>query len=120
MSPKETFTAGPLARTVIAFAPVLALALAAVTTAPAAGGPIIVAPGGCALQCIQKALVSSIATAARVELGTIVPAKVVVTARRLAGNGVPVAGPPRPPPRTTPSGPNERSSSSASSRRRPT
>jgi hypothetical protein len=94
MSPKQTTTTGPLARTVLAFGAVLALALAAATTAPAAGGPIIVAPGGCALECIQKALVTSSATAAKVELGTTVPTKVVVTARRLAGNGLPVAGPP--------------------------
>ena len=94
MSPTQTTTTGPLARTVLAFAAVLGLALAAATTAPAAGGPIIVAPGGCALQCIQKALVTSIATAAKVELGTTVPTKVAVTARRLAANGVPVAGPP--------------------------
>jgi len=93
MSPTQTTSPGPLVRAVLALA-TLAAALAAATSAPAAGDPIILAPGGCGLQCIQKALVTSIATAARVDLGTTVPTKVVVTARRLAGNGVPVAGPP--------------------------
>jgi hypothetical protein len=76
---------------------VLAAAAAAVTAtspAPAASPPILVAPGGCALQCIQKAAVTTTPSVATVEIGTTVPAKVVVTARRLSSTGSPVAGPP--------------------------
>ena len=73
---------------------VLAAAVAATSPASAASPPILVAPGGCALQCIQKAAVTTTASVATVDIGTTVPAKVVVTARRLSSNGSPVAGPP--------------------------
>jgi hypothetical protein len=69
-------------------------ALTGTVSASADGGPIVVAPGGCALQCIQKALVTVTSTAARVDFRTTVPTKIVVTARRLSSTGGLVAGPP--------------------------
>ena len=53
----------------------------------AAEGPVEGAAGGCALQCIEKALVTTTTTKAKVVIQTAVPAKVVVTARRLSSSG---------------------------------
>jgi hypothetical protein len=64
-------------------------ALAVATSAAAAEGPVEGAAGGCALQCIEKALVTPTASSAKVEIGTTVPAKVVVTVRRLSNIGGP-------------------------------
>lgn len=72
----------------------IAAALAATAAAGANGGPILAAPGGCALQCIERALVTTTASAAKVEIGTTVATKVVVTARRLSSTGGLVAGAP--------------------------
>jgi hypothetical protein len=52
-----------------------ALALCAAATA---GGPVLAAPGGCALACIEQALVTPTASSASVELRTSVPASVTV------------------------------------------
>lgn len=64
-----------------------AAALAAATSAAGSPGPVEGAAGGCALQCIEKSLVTSTASSAKVEIGTTVPAKVVVTVRRLSNIG---------------------------------
>ncbi|HUP33250.1 MAG TPA: hypothetical protein VM184_09480 [Gaiellaceae bacterium] len=45
------------------------------------------------MQCIDKAFVATTASLAKVEIGTSVPTKVVVTARRLSSTGGLVAGP---------------------------
>ena len=81
-------------RTALILAATVIGALTGTVSASADGGPIVVAPGGCALQCIQKALVTVTSTAAKVELRTTVPTKIVVTARRLSTTGGLVAGPP--------------------------
>lgn len=83
-----------ISRAAAALAASSALVLAGAASASAAGGPILGADGGCALQCIRKALVTTISTAAKVELRTSVPTKMVVTARRLSATGGLVAGPP--------------------------
>jgi hypothetical protein len=59
---------------------VAALALCAAATA---GGPTISAGYGCAVVCIESALVTSTASSASVEVKTSVPASVTVTAARL-------------------------------------
>lgn len=89
-----TATLGTAARLALALAIAVAGALAATTSASAASPPIAIAPSGCALQCITKALVTTTASQATVEIETTVPAKVVVTARRLSSTGGLVAGPP--------------------------
>jgi hypothetical protein len=63
--------------------------LAAVFAAMAASasadpGPVEGAAGGCALQCIEKALVTPTASSAKIEIATAVPTRVVVTVRRFA------------------------------------
>ena len=65
-----------------ALATLLVLALTAAAPA-AAGGPGEAAAGGCALQCIEKALVTSTTSSAKVELVTSVPTTIKVTARKL-------------------------------------
>jgi hypothetical protein len=72
---------------------ILAAALTGAASASADGGPILSPPGGCTLQCIQKALVTTTSTAAKVEIRTAVPTRVVLTARRLSTTGGLVAGP---------------------------
>jgi hypothetical protein len=57
----------------------VAASLTLATGAAAAPGPIISAGTGCALQCIEKALVVPTATSARVELKTTVLAHLTVT-----------------------------------------
>jgi hypothetical protein len=94
MTPTATATLGTATRIAVALAAALAGALAATTSASAASPPIVVAADGCALQCIDKAVVTTTASLAKVELETTVPAKVVVTARRLSSTGGLVAGPP--------------------------
>ena len=65
-----------------------ALILTLAIPATSAGqGPVEGAAGGCALQCIEKALVTTTTTKAKVVIQTAVPAKVVVTARRLSSAG---------------------------------
>ena len=59
---------------------VAALALCAAATA---GGPTISAGYGCAVACIESALVTPTASSASVEVKTSVPASVTVTATRL-------------------------------------
>ena len=83
-----------ISRTALALAASFGLALAGAASASADGGPVLGAGGGCALQCIQKALVTTISTASKVELRTSVPTKIVITARRLSATGGLVAGPP--------------------------
>ena len=80
-------------RTALTLAATVVGALTGTVSASAGDGPTIVAPGGCALQCIQKALVTVTSTAAKVEFRTTVPTKIVVTARRLSSTGG-LAGPP--------------------------
>ena len=69
----------------------LAAAVASVAfAAPAAAdtGPGgLAAAGGCSHQCIEKALVKTTTTSAKVYVETAVPAKVLVTARRLSSAG---------------------------------
>ena len=55
-----------------------ALAVAAGTAR--AGGPVVTAGTGCSVQCISKALVTTTATAAKVELATTAPASLLVYA----------------------------------------
>ena len=71
------------ARRVLTLAATLAVALAIALPASAGGGPGEAAAGGCALQCIEKALVTATASSAKVEIVTSVPTKVKVTARKL-------------------------------------
>ena len=67
-----------------AFLGTLAAVFAATASSAAAeSGPVEGAAGGCAIQCIEKALVTSTASSAKVEIATAVPTRVVVTARRL-------------------------------------
>jgi hypothetical protein len=65
---------------VLAASVVAALALCAAATA---GGPTISAGYGCAVACIESALVTPTASSASVEVKTSVPASVTVTASRL-------------------------------------
>ena len=88
------FRTTTITRAALALAASIAVVLAGAATATADGGPVLGAGGGCALQCIQKALVTTISTAAKVELRTSVPTKIVVTARRQSSTGGLVAGPP--------------------------
>jgi hypothetical protein len=53
--------------------------------ASADGGPGEAAAGGCALQCIEKALVTSTTSSAKIEIVTSVSTKVTVTVRKLPG-----------------------------------
>ena len=69
-----------------------ALLAVAIPSAAAGEGPTEGAPGGCALQCIEKALVTATASSAKLDIVTAVRARVTVTARRLAPNGT-VDGP---------------------------
>ena len=87
------FRTTTISRAGLMLAASIAVALAGAASA-SADGPILGAGGGCALQCIQKALVTTTSTAAKVELGTSVATKIVVTARRLSATGGLVAGPP--------------------------
>lgn len=83
-------------RTITAAVATLVLGLSAALTgaASADGGPILTAPGGCALQCIEKALVRTTSTAATIEIETAVRTRIVLTARRLSATGGLVAGAP--------------------------
>jgi hypothetical protein len=94
MFPARTARVGIVTRIAATLVALVAGAFAAATSAAATSPPIAVAPSGCALQCITKALVTTTATLATVEIETRVPAKVVVTARRLSNTGGLVAGPP--------------------------
>jgi hypothetical protein len=69
-------------------------ALGVTHSASATTPPIYAVSGGCAIQCIEKALVSTTASTARVDIGTSVPTKVAVTARRVSSTGGLVAAPP--------------------------
>jgi hypothetical protein len=80
-------------RTALALAATIAAVLTCAVSASADGGPILVSPGGCALQCIQKALVTVTSTAARVDFRTSVPTRISVTARRLSTTGGLVTAP---------------------------
>lgn len=88
------FRTTTITRAALALAASFAVVLAGAATAFADGGPVLGAGGGCALQCIQKALVTTTSTAAKVELRTSVATKIVITARRLSATGGLVAGPP--------------------------
>ena len=94
MTSTGTPTPTRLFRAFLGHVAALAAALAATPSAPAAGGPILAAPGGCALQCIEQALVTTTASAAKLELKTTVATRVVVSARRLSSTGGLVAGAP--------------------------
>jgi hypothetical protein len=84
MTTTQTMTTGVLR----AFLAAAALALAFATqSASAAGEPVEAAAGGCALQCIEKALVTPTASSAKVEIVTAVRTRVVVTVRRLSRFG---------------------------------
>ena len=74
----------------------LAVTLSAALSAAASadGGPMLSAPGGCAMQCIEKALVRTTSTAATIEIETAVQTRIVLTARRLSATGGLVAGAP--------------------------
>jgi hypothetical protein len=82
MNPSDTPRSRP--RLLLAFAAALVAALATTTQAAPASGPTEGAAGGCALQCIEKALVTTTPGSAKVEIVTSVPARVVVTVRRFA------------------------------------
>ena len=85
-----TTTPGPhRLRTLLAAAAAL---LAVAVPSAAAGDGTEGAPGGCSLQCIEKALVTTTASSAKLEIVTAVRARVTLTARRLAPNGT-VDGP---------------------------
>lgn len=69
-------------------ATVAVIAAFAAPPASAATGPTTEgAGGGCTLQCIEKALVTTTASSAKVAIETSVPTKVVVTVRRLSRFG---------------------------------
>src|SRR5262245_56990976 len=89
----DMFRTTSISRAALALAASLGAVLAGAATA-AADGPIIGAGGGCALQCIEQALVTTTSTAAKVELRTSVATKMVMTARRVSVTGGVVAGPP--------------------------
>jgi hypothetical protein len=80
--------------TIISCAALMLAVMAGAASASADGGPVIGAGGGCALQCIEQAAVTTTSTAARVELRTSVATKIVLTARRLSAAGGLVSGPP--------------------------
>jgi hypothetical protein len=68
-------------------AAVLSVAFAAPAAAHTGPGRGLAAAGGCIHQCIDKALVTTTTTSARVEIETAVRTKVVVTARLLSSAG---------------------------------
>ena len=79
-----------ITRLVVQVAPALAaavVALAATGSAAAVDGPVEGAAGGCALQCVEKALVTSTASSAKVAIVTSVPTRIVMTVRRLSSAG---------------------------------
>lgn len=82
---RSTRIAKALAASVVA-----ALALCAAATA---GGPTISAGYGCAVACIQSALVTPTASSASVEVKTTVPASVTVVAAKLDADPGLAAGP---------------------------
>jgi hypothetical protein len=88
-------TTGRGARLRLALAAVIAAALCGPLSASAVEGPTGEgAAGGCALQCIEKALVTPTTSGASVEIVTSVRTRVVVTARALTNIGGLVAAQP--------------------------
>lgn len=69
------------------------LAALALSAAATAGGPVISAGYGCAVSCIQSALVTPTASSASVEVKTSVPASVTVTVARVGASPGYAAGP---------------------------
>jgi len=83
-----------ITRRALTFVTVAIAAVVGTASASATGNPGLLAPGGCASQCIKSAIVTTTSTTAKAKILTSLRTSVVLTARRVSTAGGLVAGPP--------------------------